>query len=188
MRDKYALFANNWAYLLPSSDLHLASILSVDQSPIRVFLLNTQSVLYLLLNRRTALRRNFWVVFFSVLVAVGTLIPQRSLRSWVVTSICLSELWNVWVKGKSDLPRSKLGLYNSRVFIPEILLFIRSMLNKTSSFSIHMYESAPPLSVDRTHMPRGAHLFFQGPPRLGKIYIMWIPGVRQRLYDMSTFV
>ena len=81
MREKNALFANTCAYLLPSSDLHLAPIVSVDQSPRRVFLVNTRPVLYLLLNGRTALRRKFCVVFFNVLAAVEILIPQRSLRS-----------------------------------------------------------------------------------------------------------
>ena len=145
MREKFYLFANTWAYLLPLSHLHLVSIVSVDQSPRRVFLLNNRSVLYLLLNGRTALRRNFWVVFFSVLVAVGTLIPQCSLRSWVVTSVWRSELWNACVKGTSYFSMSKLGLPNSRVYNPEILLFIWSMLNTMSSFSINMSDSVSPL-------------------------------------------
>ena len=108
MREKNALFANNCAYLLPSSYLHLASIVSLDHSPRRVFLVNTRSILFILLNGRTVLCRNFCVVFFNVFAAVEILIPQCSLRSWAVTSECISELWNVCVIGTSDFPGSML--------------------------------------------------------------------------------
>ena len=106
MWEKYVLFANTWAYLLPSSDLHLPSIVSVDHSPERVFLLNTLSALYLLDSGRMAERRNFCVVFFRVLEAVLKLMPHLSLSCWGVTSVCLSELWNVCNAGASEVPGS----------------------------------------------------------------------------------
>ena len=81
MWEKNALFENNCVYLLPSSDFHLASIVSVDQSPQRVFLVNTRSIVYIILNGRMALRRKFCVVFFNVFGAVEIIIYQRSLRS-----------------------------------------------------------------------------------------------------------
>ena len=112
MRDKNALFTKTCAYLLPSSDLHLASIVSVYQSPWKVFFVNNQSVLYLLLNGRTALIRNFYVVLFNVLGVVEILITQPSLIYWAVTSKCLLELWNVCVIGTSYFPGSMLGLLN----------------------------------------------------------------------------
>ena len=110
--DQNALFAKTCAYLLPSSDLNLASIVSVYQSPWKVFLVNNRSVLYLLLNGRTALLRNFYVVLFNVLVVVEILITQPSLIYWAVTSKCLLELWNVCVIGTSYFPGSMLGLLN----------------------------------------------------------------------------
>ena len=124
MRDKNALFTKTCAYLLPSSDLNLASIVSVYQSPWKVFLVNNRSVLYLLLNGRTALIRNFCVFFFNVLAAVEIQIPQRSLISWAVTSKCLSELWSMRVIGTSDFPGSMLGLPNSILFSKDIFLFL----------------------------------------------------------------
>ena len=81
MRDKNALFVKTCVYLLHSSNFYLASIVSVYQSPRRVFLANNQSDIYLLLKGRTALRRNFGVVFFNVLAVVEILIPKVSLRS-----------------------------------------------------------------------------------------------------------
>ena len=79
-------------------------MVSVDQVPDRVFLVNTLSALYLLLKGRTALRINFCVVFLSVLIAVATLMPHLSLRLSGETSECLLELWNVLMSGISDAP------------------------------------------------------------------------------------
>ena len=80
MQKKNTLFRKTCVYLLPSGDLHLAFILSVDQSPQRIFLVNTLYVIYIILNGRTEICRNFCIVFFIVLEAVEILIPQRSLR------------------------------------------------------------------------------------------------------------
>ena len=117
------------------------------QSPRRAFLVNTWSIIYLLLNGRTELRRKFCVVFFNVLAEVEILIPQLSLRSWAVTYKFLSELWNVWVIVMSDLPGSMLGLPNSSLFSEELFLFIRSMLNTMSSMISSFLISPPVLSM-----------------------------------------
>ena len=81
MREKNALFAKTCASLLPSSDLHLASIVSVDHHPQIIFLVNNRSVIYLLLNGSTELRRKLCVVLFNLLTVAEILILQRSLRS-----------------------------------------------------------------------------------------------------------
>ena len=81
MQEKNALFTKTGMYLLPLIDLNLVSVVSVNQSPWRVLLVNTQSLIYILLNGRTVIRRNFCVVFFNVLESVEILIPQHSLRS-----------------------------------------------------------------------------------------------------------
>ena len=143
MWEKNASFAKTYAYLLPSSDLHIASIVYVGQFPRRAFIVNTGSVLYILISRRTTIHSNFCIVFLNVLAAVEIMIPQRSLRYFAVTSKCLSEIWILWVIGMSDFPVSMLGLPNSSLFSEDIFLFIRSMLNTISSI-ISLFSIAPP--------------------------------------------
>ena len=116
----FSLLSPRQTMVLPSIDLHIASIVSMYQSPQRIFLVNTLYVIYIILNGRTEICRNFCIVFFIVLEAVEILIPQRSLRYWAVTSECLSEIWHVCVIGIYDFPESILGFPNSSLFSEEI--------------------------------------------------------------------
>ena len=79
--EKYPLFANTWAYLLPSSDTQLSSKVSVDHFPSIVLRRNIRSAQYLIDNGKRSLRRRFYVVFFNVLVAWFKLIIHCSLKS-----------------------------------------------------------------------------------------------------------
>ena len=92
--------------MFPSSEMTLLSILYVDRPLSKVFLVNTWYVLYLLANRRMELHRNLCVVFYKVLEEILKLILHISLKSFIVTSGCWSELENVFEASTSDLPES----------------------------------------------------------------------------------
>ena len=109
--------AKNNVYLQtlgPSGDFYLPSNVSVDHLPRSVFLSNIMSVLYLLLNGRMALRKNFSVVFLKEAVATLRLILYRSQSCCGVTSECLSLLWNVCNVGTSVNPGSMLSLRSKK--------------------------------------------------------------------------
>ena len=86
---KNCLFPKNWLYWSPFTDLHLASILSVDMVPWMRLISNILSARYLLASCINADLVSFCVVAFRVSAAWARLSPQRSIRSSVVVLECL---------------------------------------------------------------------------------------------------
>ena len=90
----FSLLSPRQTMVLPSIDLHIASIVSMYQSPWRVILVNTRSFLYLLLSRRMALRRNF---------CVSSLMCWRQLKYWFPNIHLDLERWHPSVYQKFEM-------------------------------------------------------------------------------------
>ena len=97
--------------------------MSVDQTPVRVFLLNTQSTLCLQASRRMALLVNCCVVFLRVAAAFPRLINHLSLRFSALTSVCWLLLTKVlgFCKIALSLSPSSLLCSNSSPSSPWVL-------------------------------------------------------------------
>ena len=118
---------------------HLLFIVSHDHCPCSVFLVNTLSVRYILSKIIPALCNKLCRVFLSVILAWGKIIPHCSLKSYIVTSVCLYDIWKVLKYVTSELPISIYSFLTSTstyfgTFIDAVFLFIL-LIPKTQYFS-----------------------------------------------------
>ena len=135
---KQALFANN----LPSIDLNLLFIASHDHCACSILIANTLYVRYLLANGRTALHKNFCIVFLSILVACSKHMFHHSFKSYVVISVWHYDIWKVLISGTSNVPIYISSLLTSTVvsfvsFIEAIFLLI--LFSSKSQYSSSSY-------------------------------------------------